>query len=67
MKPGVDGEVFIAKADRLHTKIMSLIRTLQNVWLSTNQNVPTFSPAAFAINTSPSTPGFILAITPEES
>ena len=35
--------------------------------LSTNQNVPPFSPASFAINTSPSTPGFILAITPDES
>ena len=52
---------------RLNTKITSLIWTQRNVWLSTNQNVLTFSPAAFAINTSPSTPGFILAITPKES
>ena len=39
----------------------------QNVWLSTNQRVPTFSPTSIAINISSSTPGFILAITPEES
>ena len=52
---------------RLHTKITSLIWTRRNVWLSTNQNVPIFSPTSIAINTSPSTPGFILAITPEES
>ena len=52
---------------RQHTKITSLIWTRQNVWLSTNQNVPTFSPTSIAINTSPSTAGFIQAITPEES
>ena len=56
-----------SKRIRLHTKITSLIRTRRNVWLSTNQNVPTFSPASFAINTSPSTPGFVLTITPDES
>ena len=58
MKPGVDGEVFIANEAGENGGTF---------WLSTNQNVPPFSPASFAINTSPSTPGFILAITSDES
>ena len=57
MKPGVDGEVFIANEAGENGGTNG----------GTNQNVPPFSPASFAINTSPSTPGFILAITPDES
>ena len=62
MKPGVDGKVFVVKEAGENVGMFSLV-----VWLSTNQNVPTLSPASFAINTSPLTQGFILAITPEES